>query len=378
MIVKKIFVMFLAGLVAFSAASCSKGTGNGNDVKDNDSNDVNVQTEEDVRKVSVFAQTEEGDAFAVSADVFYPADADIAEDEYAAPAEAIFNNETLNYAMTMTLCEDSFYESSKEYAMEEDTYNEFKVGKYKAFGHENYTGYYVNIHFEKVSDETDRYMEVYVDVLDSENDCMEGVEFFEDDEIAGIINSVVYNGVVPFDIQEAGDGPIDGSEAETALFLYGYDELPFTIYKPGCASFMSEPEAEGRDMITLVENDNAWVMDIWGAVAFDYGEATDPFANYYFKGSLSELESEYYEIESQNVKNLGVSFDGKPVKRVETVIRDIEDDEVSTDVFVGFELESTNGGKKTGVGLVGFQLYMYEELPSDDELAELFCEVFGV
>lgn len=118
-------------------------------------------------------------------------------------------------------------------------------------------------------------------------------------------------------------------------------------------------------------------MDVWSSSVYEDGSG-EPFASYYFNGELDEYWSEEMTSFEQTVTDLGIEFNGKPVKRIESTYVEADEEEAQTDVFVGFEYESTRNGEHYGNGLLGFQLNMYEEIPSDEELAELFKQVFGI
>jgi hypothetical protein len=101
--------------------------------------------------------------------------------------------------MELYLQEGSSYENNKKTNAERyaDTFKEFKVGEYDAYGYEGYKSYTVNILFETISETTLRYLTIELSQLISHSDQPGGKEFFEQNEkVKSIVNSMKYNGVV--------------------------------------------------------------------------------------------------------------------------------------------------------------------------------------
>ena len=92
--------------------------------------------------------------------------------------------------------DDTTFDNNKEGSKEdEETYKEFKIGKYDAYGYEDFGGYTIYIHLEEVSETTDRYAVIEINAIDWSDDSVEGVEFYEGNkDVKTIVNSVVYNG----------------------------------------------------------------------------------------------------------------------------------------------------------------------------------------
>ena len=167
-----------------------------------------------------------------------------------------------------------------------------------------------------------------------------------------------------------------GSKAESMKLVYDIDEKEITIYLPEGCEFSSE-EQDGSDMISLNAEDLSWTMDIWASSVYENGNG-EPFATYYFNGELDDYWSGEFTSFDQEVRDLGFEFEGKPVKVVESTYVEADEDEEETDVFVGFEYESTRNGKHYGDGLLGFQINAYGDVPSDEELGKLFKQLFGI
>ena len=196
--------------------------------------------------------------------------------------------------------------------------------------------------------------------------------------------SVFLAGALAFSLAACGDktetdidepsGEVDTSAIEQMTLEYGQDVQEITIYKPQNASFTNE-ESDHTDLISISSDDMSWWIDVWGSTAYDYG-AGEPFVYYYYKGELDEYYSETLSNFTQTVTDLGVEFNGKAVKKIESTYT--EDGEEQTDTFIGFEFEDKRDGEHFGDGLLGFQFAAYDEIPSDAECANLFKEVFGV
>ena len=148
-------------------------------------------------KVTLESETYEGDEFVLSADFYYPENAGI-KVEGDDPTTKKFVNEKENYVVDISLFEDTTFDANKEYAEEEEeTYKEFKIAGYDSYGYEDFGGYWIYVHLEEVSETTDRYLTVEINRKDFSEDGLEGVAAYEENEVAkGILDSLVYNGVV--------------------------------------------------------------------------------------------------------------------------------------------------------------------------------------
>ncbi len=204
--------------------------------------------------------------------------------------------------------------------------------------------------------------------------------------------SIILTGVVALslagcekkvDTDESGvssNGSDDAAAVEQVKLYYGTDKQFITLYRPENSEFQIDPdEADDDDnyLVEICENDLAWVMDVWGDVAYSYGNG-DAIAYYYYNGELSEDTQELYTSFEQDVRDLGIEFMGKPVKRIESRSVDEGDDEEDVDIFIGIEFEDTRDGEHCGDGLLGYELSMYDEVPSDEKYIELFKQVFGM
>lgn len=179
---KKILSVLLIGIMLFSLTACgSKG-----------------------EKISLMQKTYSGDDVKLSADLYYSPKSNVTvEYDEEKPHKTLIKNEELNYQMEILIWEDTTFDNNKKSRKERmDTFTEFKVGKFDSYGYEEMKGYTAFVHFEEVSETTDRYMEVRIRKISIGGDTMEGAEFFENEEIRSIVESVKYNGIVEIPSQE--------------------------------------------------------------------------------------------------------------------------------------------------------------------------------
>ncbi|MBQ8758195.1 MAG: hypothetical protein IJZ20_00705, partial [Clostridia bacterium] len=159
--------------------------------------------------------------------------------------------------------------------------------------------------------------------------------------------------------------------------VYGSDKLPFTIYKPerGTLELDAEDAEEELDFVWMSSDDYEWTIDVSYAVRYSNGYATDAFVEYYYDGELNDFADNYAYFDAE-VYELDIEYEGQPVKVIEyTFAEEDYPDEEETEYFVGVEFEDTFEGEYYGDGLLGFRYYMYEDTPTDDKLASLFCEI---
>lgn len=175
-------------------ASCGNKSANNAEVAAENAEPVGVM-------LSLCNTTYEGDTLMISTDFWYPEDAGVKEIQvfgtYA--ARKTLADSTDNVKMELYLQEGSSYENNKKTNAERyaDTFTEFKVGEYDAYGYEGYKSYTVNILFETISETTLRYLTIELSQLISHSDQPGGKEFFEQNEkVKSIVNSMKYNGVV--------------------------------------------------------------------------------------------------------------------------------------------------------------------------------------
>ena len=104
----------------------------------------------------------------------------------------------------------------------------------------------------------------------------------------------------------------------------------------------------------------------------NYGDigSNEPFVEYYF---LGKVVSEDYESYNEEAVELGISYEGKPVKAIRYTYKTTDDDEEYSECFVGFEYEGSDDS-----GLMGIKIGDFDEDLSDSELKELFSELFGL
>ncbi len=172
---KKLLAVILAAVMLLSLAACAPSG---------------------IKEELIEDFTCEGEGFYLSAEFYHP-ESYIAEHSEEEPNWLTLSNAEKNCEIEIGLYEDTTYDANKEYDKEgEDTYTEFKVGKYEAFGYEDFGGYYINMHFEEVSETTDRYLVVRIETADYSKDHLEGIQYFEDEEIKDIVESITYNGVL--------------------------------------------------------------------------------------------------------------------------------------------------------------------------------------
>ena len=150
-------------------------------------------------KVTLESETCEGDDVMLIADFYYPANAGIiviGDDEY--PNWKVFQNEKENYELSISLFEDTTFDYHQEADKKnEATYSEFKVGPYDAYGYESFGGYYIYIHLEEVSENTDRYIVADIGRIRFGEDEPKGIDAYHENKVAkSIVESLVYNGVV--------------------------------------------------------------------------------------------------------------------------------------------------------------------------------------
>lgn len=180
---KRLLSALLIGFMLFSLTACgSKG-----------------------EKISLMQRTYSGDDVKLSVDLYYSPESNVTvENDAEKPYKTLIKNEELNYQMEILIWEDTTFDNNKESRKEHkgDTFTEFKVGKFDSYGYEDFGGYTAFVHFEEVSETTDRYMEVRIRKLSFADDAMEGAEFFENKEIRSIVESVEYNGIVELPTEE--------------------------------------------------------------------------------------------------------------------------------------------------------------------------------
>ena len=150
---------------------------------------------------------------------------------------------------------------------------------------------------------------------------------------------------------------------------YGDDETKITLYKPDGASFSvdSEDAEDAGDIVIMLADDYSWDAEIMGYKHFEGISSNEPFVEYYFDGAASD-DYTFYE---QEAFDLGIDFEGKPVKLIRYTYKEVDDEEEYKACFVGFEYKGTEDS-----GLFGLKIGSFEEDLSDDYIKGLFKQIF--
>lgn len=274
---KRLFALLLATLMVLTLVSCG-GSGSGGNTGNNEENKG--------EKLTLLQYTEEDYDAMISVDFFYPDNADITieideEDPYC--ADITYEDEGV--IISPSLFEDTTFDDNKEYAKEEEeTYTEFEIGGYDCYAYEDFGGYWIYAHLEKLYENTDRYLVITIDPIDFDEPVAEGAELYEIDEVKEIVDSFVYNGLV-------------GGSAESEIESGEEDAF----------------DDEGFDIDLLVGE--------WNAVDSPYNEVFNfyegEYATYTISGQEMELEYEitdegylYLTFETGQELDYTVVFDG--------------------------------------------------------------------
>jgi len=160
---------------------------------------------------------------------------------------------------------------------------------------------------------------------------------------------------------------------------YGTDKSIITLRKPDNAYFEILPQIalDVRSTVSLKADDSSWRADICSAICPYDGASTEAFAEYYFKGKLSESQAEF-EAFAQDVTDLGIAHMNRPVKLIKSTYKRPNDKKSYEAYFVGFEFEDTVGGKQIGNGLMGFKIYMIDKVLSEKQLKSIFNQLFFI
>ena len=150
---------------------------------------------------------------------------------------------------------------------------------------------------------------------------------------------------------------------------YGDDETKITLYKPEGASFSVDAEdaEDAGDIVIMLADDSSWDAEIMGYKHFEGISSNEPFVEYYFDGAASD-DYTFYE---QEAIDLGIDFEGKPVKLIRYTYKEVDDEEEYKACFVGFEYKGTEDS-----GLFGLKIGSFEEDLSDDYIKGLFNQIF--
>lgn len=151
---------------------------------------------------------------------------------------------------------------------------------------------------------------------------------------------------------------------------YGDDETKITLYKPEGASFSVDAEdaEDAGDIVIMLADDYSWDAEIMGYKHFEGISSNEPFVEYYFDGAASD-DYTFYE---QEAIDLGIDFEGKPVKLIRYTYKEVDDEEEYKACFVGFEYKGTEDS-----GLFGLKITPSDEELSDDYIKDLFTQIFA-
>ena len=150
---------------------------------------------------------------------------------------------------------------------------------------------------------------------------------------------------------------------------YGDDETKITLHKPDGAFFSVDAEdaEDAGDIVIMLADDYSWDAEIMGYKHFEGISSNEPFVEYYFDGAASD-DYTFYE---QEAIDLGIDFEGKPVKLIRYTYKEVDDEEEYKACFVGFEYKGTEDR-----GLFGLKIGSFEEDLSDDYIKGLFNQIF--
>ena len=150
---------------------------------------------------------------------------------------------------------------------------------------------------------------------------------------------------------------------------YGDDETKITLHKPDGAFFSVDAEdaEDAGDIVIMLADDYSWDAEIMGYKHFEGISSNEPFVEYYFDGAASD-DYTFYE---QEAIDLGIDFEGKPVKLIRYTYKEVDDEEEYKACFVGFEYKGTEDS-----GLFGLKIGSFEEDLSDDYIKDLFNQIF--
>lgn len=165
---------------------------------------------------------------------------------------------------------------------------------------------------------------------------------------------------------------LDESEdvVEKINMTYGDDETKITLYKPEGAFFSVDAEdaEDAGDIVIMLADDYSWDAEIMGYKHFEGISSNVPFVEYYFDGAVSDNYT-FYE---QEMADLGIEYEGKPVKLIRYTYKEVDDEDEYKECFVGFEYKGTEDS-----GLLGLKITPSDEELSDDYIKDLFTQVFA-
>ncbi|MBQ4110743.1 MAG: hypothetical protein IJC74_07655 [Clostridia bacterium] len=170
---------------------------------------------------------------------------------------------------------------------------------------------------------------------------------------------------------EVGTNDIEEEVVEEISMIYGDEETPITLKKPTGAFFNCEKDDDGEpwEISTLLADDYSWDGEIMGYKYYEGIGSNEPFVDYYFFGAAVSEDIESFEGE---IIDLGISFDGKPVKLIKYKYKEVDYEEEFNECFAGFEYKGAED-----CGLMGIKFASFEEALSDDYIKGIFSELFA-
>ena len=163
---------------------------------------------------------------------------------------------------------------------------------------------------------------------------------------------------------------VEEEVVEKITMTYGDDMTPITLCKPDGAFFSVDAEdaEDAGEIVIMLADDYSWDAEIMGYKHFEGISSNVPFVEYYFDGATSDNYDSY----DQQVTELGIDYEGKPVTLIRYTYKEAGDEQEYKECFVGFEYEGTEDS-----GLMGLKIASFEEDLSDDYIEKLFTQTFA-
>ena len=172
---------------------------------------------------------------------------------------------------------------------------------------------------------------------------------------------------------EVGPNSTDSEEevVEKINMTYGDDETKITLHKPDGAFFSVDAEdaEDAGDIVIMLADDYSWDAEIMGYKHYEGISSNEPFVEYYFDGAASD-DYTFYE---QEVTDLGIEYEGKPVMLIRYTYKEVDDEEEYKECFVGFEYKGTDDN-----GLFGLKIGSFDEELSDSYIKGLFNQMVAI
>ena len=176
------------------------------------------------------------------------------------------------------------------------------------------------------------------------------------------------NNDVDVDTPETGN-EVSEDTVEKVGMVYGDDEIAITLTKPDDAEFtlVGDDPLDSGDMVGLCADDYSWDAEVMGYKYYEGLGSNVPFVDYYFAGAVNEENYSSYE---ETISDLGIDYEGKPVKVIRYTFTEVDDEEEYQEIFVGFEYKGTDDQ-----GLFGLKIYAEDQDLTDEYLKGLFNEL---